>query len=112
MRRGGAAMSRGMPCAGRSRSRRRRDVSRREGWTRTFPETELEDVTARAIGEYRGWRVEMLREGKRDGWRSRLVSPTAPQGSPAISISGDVGWFESSAAAYQDAVRRINLLGD
>ncbi len=66
---------------------------------------------ARVIGEYRGCRVEMICGGGQRAWRYS-VEPSRQQ-REVLSLSSplvDIGPFESSAAAYQDAVRRINIL--
>jgi hypothetical protein len=70
-------------------------------------------IMARVVAEYRGCTVELSSEGKSGAWRYSVRVSRQSRGRIAFDppqALADVGPFESSAAAYQDAVRRINLL--
>jgi hypothetical protein len=70
-------------------------------------------VMARIIADYRGCRVEMASDGKRGVWRYSVHVPRQQRSRMSLDSSRalvDVGPFDDSAAAYQDAVRRITLL--
>lgn len=67
---------------------------------------------AQLISDYRGCKVRIVREGKRNAWRYTVEPPSRRQPSLVV-LPGklmDVGPFDSSDAAYQDAVRRITIL--
>jgi len=59
------------------------------------------------VTAYQGRKIEMVREGKRGGWRYSVVASPEELCEELVGV----GPFETSGAAYQHAVRRLNMLG-
>ncbi len=67
-------------------------------------------IMARVVAHYRGCVVELDSDGRRGVWRYRVRQEPGEIVMDGEQALVDVGPFESCAAAYQDAVRRISLL--
>ncbi len=76
-------------------------------------ETRGGSIMARVVADYRGCSIELNSDGKRGVWRYSVEVSPHQRGKIVVDAEPrlvDMGPFDSCAAAYQDAVRRISLL--